>query len=205
MYLTQKRPGSPPLTRGQRRDHRPDWMRRGITPAHAGTTYTDEKTRNYERGSPPLTRGQRHPLLVLSQAVGITPAHAGTTSSVLSLISSTQDHPRSRGDNIIMGRLTADPEGSPPLTRGQLQCFILLVQIFRITPAHAGTTLCLNRAVREKQDHPRSRGDNTPKPYKGRNERGSPPLTRGQLRPDKRPLTRSGITPAHAGTTHPRK
>ena len=57
--------------------------------------------------------------------------------------------------------LTAMYTGSPPLTRGQLQCFILLVQIFRITPAHAGTTEENHIKDAMKEDHPRSRGDNS--------------------------------------------
>ena len=92
--------GSPPLTRGQRNRNEMDWRRPGITPAHAGTTYSlalrnplcrdhprsrgdnpeDRLTCLSSRGSPPLTRGQQLPSLLSWLILGITPAHAGTTN-----------------------------------------------------------------------------------------------------------------------------
>ena len=52
-------------------------------------------------GSPPLTRGQRPRPSAIIVHDGITPAHAGTTlhSQIDELVE--EDHPRSRGDNVI--------------------------------------------------------------------------------------------------------
>ena len=51
------------------------------------------------------------------------------------------------------------------------------------------------------QDHPRSRGDNDNHDAILKPVEGSPPLTRGQQKIDAKTVTRTGITPAHAGTT----
>ena len=152
--------GSPPLTRGQRTKSAKKQLQCGITPAHAGTTLmvgivlpaTQDHPRsrgdndNHDailkpvEGSPPLTRGQPRVKTAVITGTRITPAHAGTTSEMTGGITTTEDHPRSRGDNLLRDANKQMKTGSPPLTRGQpIQVYTIAVSR-GITPAHAGTT-----------------------------------------------------------------
>ena len=193
-----------------------------ITPAHAGTTAGFLLPRTSAWGSPPLTRGQQAGQSLVDSEAGITPAHAGTTRLDVCDSFLQEDHPRSRGDNIkrrVQGRFLT---GSPPLTRGQLVARYLLplplgitpahagttdqdeltAEQYRITPAHAGTTVAKKEKLTNSGDHPRSRGDNRRPHILVRAQRGSPPLTRGQLKKKHIKMSVCRITPAHAGTTH---
>ena len=111
------------------------------------------------------------------------------------------DHPRSRGDNAVPLTLIVSILGSPPLTRGQRNPGTHGQDVLGITPAHAGTTLMVGIVLPATQDHPRSRGDNALGIISLSLSSGSPPLTRGQLRPHLAKRQAAGITPAHAGTT----
>ena len=152
--------GSPPLTRGQLQRVRSRQQICGITPAHAGTTLmvgivlpaTQDHPRsrgdndNHDailkpvEGSPPLTRGQPRVKTAVITGTRITPAHAGTTSEMTGGITTTEDHPRSRGDNLLRDANKQMKTGSPPLTRGQRRARPRACFFCGITPAHAGTT-----------------------------------------------------------------
>ena len=132
----------------------------GITPAHAGTTYSPGESVQLQgdhprsrgdhlnqkillaiiNGSPPLTRGPQVDGLDLDLAGRITPAHAGTTGYDFRTIRHYEDHPRSRGDHIIKDSANRLAPGSPPLTRGPLVLARTTTILHGITPAHAGTT-----------------------------------------------------------------
>ena len=89
--------------------------------------------------------------------------------------------------------------GSPPHTRGKLQCGPRRYCQYGITPAYAGKICRKNPSYRPIWDHPRIRGENDVKSLQGELDRGSPPHTRGKL-----PLPTGGgggygITPAYAG------
>ena len=112
-----------------------------------------------------------------------------------------RDHPRSRGDNEHLQWMARNTPGSPPLTRGQPYGEYVSCPSCRITPAHAGTTQLVHYPCRTLWDHPRSRGDNLPLAKMRIATMGSPPLTRGQLRPPADFGVPVRITPAHAGTT----
>ena len=155
-------------------------------------------------GSPPLTRGQRSAVDLDCVDLGITPAHAGTTEPWDAWPGCSWDHPRSRGDNAHGRHCSSSHPGSPPLTRGQRPWDYLPLTVFRITPAHAGTTPSSSCQTSSGRDHPRSRGDNWQRMHFGMEQLGSPPLTRGQLRYDDVILLEYRITPAHAGTTQKR-
>ena len=90
--------GSSPLTRGK-----PDGLDgasaiRGLIPAHAGKTK-------------PTPESKSRP--------GLIPAHAGKTPSRPSRTSPTRAHPRSRGENWVVGADDRGQHGSSPLTRGK--------------------------------------------------------------------------------------
>ena len=96
------------------------WQMNGITPAHAGKTsfcfthltFIQDHPRSRGEnsgtvlvfisylGSPPLTRGKHISVMMCADSVGITPAHAGKTNALHAFPLQSQDHPRSRGENL---------------------------------------------------------------------------------------------------------
>ena len=155
------RRGSPPLTRGPLCRTRPSRADSRITPAHAGTTRQAQyvrwgdadhpRSRGDHRtlfgggidviGSPPLTRGPPRGCDERLDRCRITPAHAGTTLDIALETAFIEDHPRSRGDHAVAVSLVLDRYGSPPLTRGPRDVYIIGEIAQGITPAHAGTTV----------------------------------------------------------------
>ena len=112
---------------------------------------------------------------------GIIPAHAGKTCWFVRQLLSHRDHPRSRGENSLVGCKSQSFEGSSPLTRGKRASTCSVTRSWGIIPAHAGKTAVGGQWSYSLGDHPRSRGEN--------------PIPR---RPGARGL---GIIPAHAGKT----
>ena len=70
-----------------------------------------------------------------------------------------------------------------------------------ITPAYAGNTEVCYMSERACRDHPRLRWEYQYFPARGKNEVGSPPLTRGIQQRKHIIGTSQGITPAYAGNT----
>ena len=132
----------------------------GITPAHAGSTSTlpapcspyqdhpracGEHRKRYQAfedtiGSPPRMRGAREIALKLPKINGITPAHAGSTKEMDLRHVDLRDHPRACGEHQSSLILIHRPMGSPPRMRGARRDWADGEAIFRITPAHAGST-----------------------------------------------------------------
>ena len=92
-------------------------------------------------------------------------------------------------------------KGSPPLTRELLMLACYCHACMGITPAYAGTTLTADGSERLERDHPRLRGNYLPPALRRFLILGSPPLTRELHSAPSFHPTRSGITPAYAGTT----
>ena len=112
--------GSSPLTRGKLPSRRNDASQDGLIPAHAGKTETPSTVARLSRahprsrgenadidrlpldgdGSSPLTRGKRLKALAVDCRAGLIPAHAGKTEPAAARTSSTEAHPRSRGENL---------------------------------------------------------------------------------------------------------
>ena len=68
------------------------------------------------------------------------PAYAGITCKGFVDLSRTRDHPRLRGNYLLIQEKLLKQLGSPPLTR-ELHPFCLCFSVFGgITPAYAGTT-----------------------------------------------------------------
>ena len=132
--------GSPPLTREQPARPQTAPTKHRITPAYAGTTCRatlvqrcrgdHPRLRGNNRflscpwgpctGSPPLTREQLHEDHERVFPAGITPAYAGTTCIAFRGCDGLEDHPRLRGNNLLLLCRYAHRPGSPPLTREQL-------------------------------------------------------------------------------------
>ena len=130
--------GSPPLARGTGAHLRTTRSSGRITPACAGNswaTYTkcpaawDHPRLRGEQcrcqqvavkrlGSPPLARGTASRSAARGNMAGITPACAGNRSFIVVSLSSSQDHPRLRGEQAVSHVGDASIAGSPPLARG---------------------------------------------------------------------------------------
>ena len=155
----------------------------------------------WSRGSPPLARERHEHYQGREPEFGITPACAGTTSNSSVVSGSIRDHPRLRGNDMIMRTRKIFSVGSPPLARERQVYFLHFTGLERITPACAGTTYFWLLYQPPAQDHPRLRGNDLSDFSEETQDLGSPPLARERRKviADVNPST--GITPACAGTT----
>ena len=72
-----------------------------------------------EAGSSPLTRGKPVRFETRIRPGGLIPAHAGKTVPPTHSGNASPAHPRSRGENALMGMIYSPEDGSSPLTRGK--------------------------------------------------------------------------------------
>ena len=133
--------------------------------------------------------------------LGLIPAHAGKTSKDSSTESVQWAHPRSRGENGVSHEIGCGVAGSSPLTRGKRRLGRGWVQHAGLIPAHAGKTQHPQFTAESRGAHPRSRGENKPRPSPSVPLRGSSPLTRGKRPLRDRDRAKGGLIPAHAGKT----
>ena len=132
--------GSSPLTRGKLGLDRGLRNQRGLIPAHAGKTVgaplvlgargAHPRSRGENplkfvgtsklTGSSPLTRGKQSVYKPGLARNGLIPAHAGKTRRTVRRSPVSRAHPRSRGENALVGYPGAWLTGSSPLTRGKL-------------------------------------------------------------------------------------
>lgn len=149
---------SPPHMRGKARHCAAVHGYRGITPAHAGksftsfyhcTTFWDHPRTCGEKlippllgfgltGSPPHMRGKERGSTSRQRRKGITPAHAGKSPAMSPGHITLRDHPRTCGEKGISDFSGNYEDGSPPHMRGKARSPLLFPGISRITPAHAG-------------------------------------------------------------------
>ena len=133
--------GSSPLTRGKHTSRTMYSASGRLIPAHAGKTCppslatTSAPAHPRSRGencraaralacpagSSPLTRGKRRHNDQHWQSLRLIPAHAGKTSTRCLGPDRRAAHPRSRGENGLLGQLDNLGQGSSPLTRGKPQ------------------------------------------------------------------------------------
>ena len=91
--------------------------------------------------------------------------------------------------------------GSSPLTRGARVAFLVKNLNRGLIPAHAGSTAALALEHCVIPAHPRSRGEHVIGGRVKGVECGSSPLTRGAPSDGVRHQQRTGLIPAHAGST----
>ena len=171
--------GSSPHTRGARQRSAYAGDDHGIIPAYAGSTGRRPRRcrgrRDHPRirgehghfkaivnpvqGSSPHTRGAPVPLGIPAAPVGIIPAYAGSTCAAPWASQRRTDHPRIRGEHPPRRGAGPAQEGSSPHTRGAQSRPFSGVQVRRIIPAYAGSTLQVLAAVAAGADHPRIRGE----------------------------------------------
>ena len=192
---------------------------RGITPAHAGksftsfyhyTTFWDHPRTCGEKlippllgfgltGSPPHMRGKERGSTSRQRRKGITPAHAGKSPAMSPGHITLRDHPRTCGEKGISDFSGNYEDGSPPHMRGKARSPLLFPGISRITPAHAGKSGSAARTGCCNQDHPRTCGEKEARQWPKEQVWGSPPHMRGKVCVPFRRSVSAGITPAHAG------
>ena len=152
--------GSPPQVRGKLVAITRNYREAGITPAGAGKTNVnppilganwDHPRRCGENlyfqllaatttGSPPQVRGKPDEVTAYQEATRITPAGAGKIKQGKSMTHLCKDHPRRCGENLLFGRGSRTPAGSPPQVRGKRGSRPHAAARRRITPAGAGKT-----------------------------------------------------------------
>ena len=109
-------------------------------------------------GSSPLARGLRPWGFRVWGPIGIIPARAGFTTECQAILTTREDHPRSRGVYLVVVRESSPDLGSSPLARGLHRNTIAPGNSFRIIPARAGFTCISITCGSTAMDHPRSRG-----------------------------------------------
>ena len=154
------------------------------------------------QGSPPHLRGKQTVIAGCFREVRITPAPAGKTGRSYFFSSSTEDHPRTCGENPPIAPSTPPEPGSPPHLRGKQRFDFFLHPAAGITPAPAGKTQKAILKRTSSRDHPRTCGENGEPENIEMRFLGSPPHLRGKLGRKLNNDYQRGITPAPAGKTH---
>ena len=130
---------------------------------------------------------------------GITPACAGKRGRGDRDRARAEDHPRMRGEKVNTNVATNPGQGSHPHARGKDTYATDLQTAGGITPACAGKSRTGSTHDRCGRDHPRMRGEKTPRQICSETGRGSPPHARGKAHRQARCQNDAGITPACAG------
>ena len=133
-------------------------------------------------GSPPRMRGKAIVIQRVDRLGGITPACAGKRTPLLTPRSVTWDHPRVCGEKGVYALSSQYATGSPPRMRGKGVVQRQIALVVGITPACAGKSRRLYRAIGCSK--------------------GSPPRMRGKVLHQRPELCSHGITPACAGKRH---
>ena len=94
-----------------------------------------------------------------SRILRIIPALAGNTSHLCSTHSRSWDHPRTRGEHLLVRLYKVFLCGSSPHSRGTQRTEEWAIRIMRIIPALAGNTIIGASPFNLSWDHPRTRGE----------------------------------------------
>ena len=133
----------------------------------------------WNSGSPPLARGVRNGGITWRYGTGITPACAGSTFTNAFTKTFNRDHPRLRGEYLLIRFTVERLTGSPPLARGVHDFNGGKLRQHGITPACAGSTIYEKGNTGIGRDHPRLRGEYLSCRIFKALMTGSPPLARG--------------------------
>ena len=152
-------------------------------------------------GSSPHTRGALVDALDGDVEDGIIPAYAGSTTKYGHVRMATGDHPRIRGEHLIIRAHSSCTLGSSPHTRGALFGRVDDDVLAGIIPAYAGSTRGSSRLRPAPRDHPRIRGEHCMTRSRGYRPKGSSPHTRGARQHAEVREHFGGIIPAYAGST----
>ena len=213
--------GSSPHARGTLEFADGDEGYGGIIPACAGNTLSCRRVRPCRRdhprmrgehmswrhiargrwGSSPHARGTHNPNGDLVVRCGIIPACAGNTPRVSIMNDSRWDHPRMRGEHLVLIVVNIRQQGSSPHARGTRRRSRNMRARAGIIPACAGNTGTDAHYRVEAGDHPRMRGEHVRIIGRLIFRQGSSPHARGTPGLSY-PLSYGvGIIPACAGNT----
>ena len=154
-------------------------------------------------GSPPHVRGKAATGSAPAACDGITPACAGKRCSQAKAPMKRQDHPRMCGEKRFPVSLLHCLWGSPPHVRGKVSSCSYGIADCRITPACAGKSRPITRAINWQRDHPRMCGEKRFNRDQTILTTGSPPHVRGKVGLCRCSRFRDRITPACAGKSRP--
>ena len=164
---------------------------------------TSRKSRPSGAGSSPHTRGALGAFVGSVSVEGIIPAYAGSTFPYTLTVLALGDHPRIRGERILVHVPSATPIGSSPHTRGARSAPASHTNSARIIPAYAGSTRRESLRRHDSADHPRIRGEHGRRVAPRADGVGSSPHTRGARGTSRSRPTPRRIIPAYAGSTMP--
>ena len=213
--------GLPPLARGAHVPWPAVTRQRGPTPACAGSTcsigpssaacwaYPRLRGEHCHRrrgvrsvaGLPPLARGALLDFGPMYDAAGPTPACAGSTRTSGKPAGQRHTYPRLRGEHTLQTTGNIILLGLPPLARGAPCASVHRQRPRRPTPACAGSTTKGSARSLAARAYPRLRGEHTHALLALVAIMGLPPLARGAHTPSTPKPTRTGPTPACAGST----
>ena len=131
----------------------------------------------------------------------IIPARAGQTWNWRHPPTTTPDHPRACGANLIVSATHTRNVGSSPRVRGKHGLRVSDHVSLRIIPARAGQTRVSVSGLTSTEDHPRACGANCWALTRVTNTAGSSPRVRGKLHGGFHEVAPSRIIPARAGQT----
>ena len=216
--------GTSPRTRGKPTvSITPPRSARNI-PAHAGKTKTarDRRAASAEhprargknpgfpprgserQGTSPRTRGKHLGGAGKLDRTRNIPAHAGKTPVSWQDHRHRPEHPRARGENHSGTGHGALHAGTSPRTRGKHDNTPPYDVAPGNIPAHAGKTAGPRWASTRSTEHPRARGENTPRLLAVNGMIGTSPRTRGKLVQIHEQFELIRNIPAHAGKTRRR-
>src|SRR5690606_9859464 len=109
----------------------------------------------------------------------IIPASAGNTQRPDSSVVTVTDHPRERGEHVLLPQLAGRWRGSSPRARGTLAWPAPCEIAERIIPASAGHTSPSPTRTGRGPDQPRERGEHATTGRAARRRSGSSPRARG--------------------------
>ena len=176
-----------------------------IIPAYAGSTSFPGSVARIRRDHPRI-RGEHFPTPGgTGPCQGSSPHTRGAPPDSPGGGTAPPDHPRIRGEHRRCHRRVRRRAGSSPHTRGARAAAGRSGGIGGIIPAYAGSTTVLGRVLDPRKDHPRIRGEHLVRAPAADEATGSSPHTRGARLIASWWAFRSGIIPAYAGSTRPRR
>ena len=157
----EKKPGSPPHTRGTPNTSARKAISQRITPAYTGNTGMAHSLRKNHKDHPRIHGEHKF-------VCGLNRSQAGSP-------------PHTRGTLYFSSRLKAALRITPAYTGNTLTVISYSKMIDRITPAYTGNTMLLLVGKLCIQDHPRIHGEHHNATARRSTPLGSPPHTRGTL------------------------
>ena len=112
-------------------------------------------------GTSPRARGKRQKGLSRNATRRNIPACAGKTHAFEGFAVIAMEHPRVRGENMVIAAFTEAAAGTSPRARGKLGLNPHAWRVWRNIPACAGKTCAHGRIRTGNAEHPRVRGENS--------------------------------------------